>query len=82
MMCDGVEVEVWMHGKQGCLVACVRTEPCTEKVVQTRQTQHIWCLSTEHTGHTGHRESTIRESGGNTTVSDSGWLFADEVSTK
>jgi len=38
-MCDGVEVEVWMHGRQGCLVACVRTEPGTEKSVQTCQTQ-------------------------------------------
>jgi len=38
-MCDGVEVEVGMHGRQGCLVACVRTEPGTEKGVQTRQTQ-------------------------------------------
>jgi len=38
-MCDGVEVEVWMHGRQSCLVACVRTEPATEKGVQTRQTQ-------------------------------------------
>jgi len=38
-MCDGVEVEVWMHGRQGCLVACVRTEPGTEKGVQTGQTQ-------------------------------------------
>jgi len=38
-MSDGVEVEVWMHGTQGCLVACVRTEPGTEKGVQTHQTQ-------------------------------------------
>jgi len=38
-MGDGVEVEVWKHGRQGCLVACVRTEPSTEKGVQTRQTQ-------------------------------------------
>jgi len=28
-----------MHGRQGCLVACVRTEPGIEKGVQTRQTQ-------------------------------------------
>jgi len=38
-MCDSVEVEVWMHGRQGCLVACVRTEPSTEKGVLMRQTQ-------------------------------------------
>jgi len=38
-MCDGVEVEVWMHGRQGCLVACVLMEPGTEKAVLTRQTQ-------------------------------------------
>ena len=38
-MCDGVEVEVWMHERHGCLVACVQTEPGTEKGVQTRQTQ-------------------------------------------
>jgi len=38
-MCDGVEVEVWMHERQGCLVACVQMEPATEKGVQTRQTQ-------------------------------------------
>jgi len=38
-MCDGVEVEVWMDGRQGCLVACVLTEPSTEKRVWTRQTQ-------------------------------------------
>jgi len=38
-MCDGVEVEVWMHGRQVCLVACGRTEPSTEKGVRTRQTQ-------------------------------------------
>jgi len=38
-MCDGVEVEVWMHGRQGCLVACVQKEPGTEKGDQTRQTQ-------------------------------------------
>ena len=38
-MCDGVEVEVWMHGRQGCLVACVQTEPGTETGVQTHQTQ-------------------------------------------
>jgi len=38
-MCDGVEVEVWMHGTQGCLVACVRTEPGTEKGVQMHLTQ-------------------------------------------
>ena len=38
-MCDGVEVEVWMHGTQDCLVTCVRTEPGTEKGVQTHRTQ-------------------------------------------
>jgi len=38
-MGDGVEVEVWMHGRQGCLVAWVWTEPSTEKGVQTHQTQ-------------------------------------------
>ena len=38
-MGDGVEVEVCMHGRQDCLVACVRPEPSTEKGVQTYQTQ-------------------------------------------
>jgi len=38
-MRDGVEVEVWMHGTQGCLVACVWTEPGTEKGLPTHQTQ-------------------------------------------
>jgi len=38
-MCNGVEVEVRMHGRQGCLVACVQMEPGTEKGVQTHQTQ-------------------------------------------
>jgi len=38
-MCDSVEVEVWMHGRQGCLVPCVWTEPGTEKRVQMHQTQ-------------------------------------------
>jgi len=38
-MRDGVEVEVWMHGRQGCFVAGVRTEPGTEKGVQTCQRQ-------------------------------------------
>jgi len=38
-MCDGVEVEVCMHGRQGCLVACVQTEHGSEKGVQTHQTQ-------------------------------------------
>jgi len=38
-MCDGIEVEIWMHGRQDYLVACVRTEPGTETGVQTRQTQ-------------------------------------------
>jgi len=38
-MGDGVEVEVWMHGRQGCLVACVWTAPGTEKGVQMHQMQ-------------------------------------------
>jgi len=38
-MFDGGEVEVRMHGRQGCLVACVRTELGTEKGVLTCQTQ-------------------------------------------
>ena len=52
-MCDGVEVEVWMHGRQGCLVACVRTEPSTEKGVRTRQTQLD--VAPEYRTHTRHR---------------------------
>jgi len=28
-----------MHGRQGCLVACVRTEPSVGKGFQTHQTQ-------------------------------------------
>jgi len=38
-MDDGVEVQVWMHGRQGCLVACVWTEVHTEKGVQTEKMQ-------------------------------------------
>jgi len=38
-MGDGVEVEVWMDWRQGCLVACVRMELITEKGVQTHETQ-------------------------------------------
>ena len=38
-MCEGGEVEVWMQGTQGCLVACVWTEPGTEKGVLTCKRQ-------------------------------------------
>jgi len=52
-MCDGVEVEVWMHGRQGCLVGCVRTEPSTEKGVLTCQTQPD--VAPEYRTHWTHR---------------------------
>jgi len=38
-MYDGVEVKVWMHGRQGCLVACVWMERGTETGVQICQRQ-------------------------------------------
>jgi len=52
-MWDGVEVEVWMHGRQGCLVACVRTEPSTEKGVRTCQTEPD--VAPEYKAHSTHR---------------------------
>jgi len=52
-MCDDVEVEVWMHGRQGCLVACVWAEPGTEKGVQTHQTQPD--VAPEYRTHRMHR---------------------------
>jgi len=52
-MCDGVEVEVWMHGRQGCLAACVRTEPSTEKGVWRHQKQPD--LAPEYRMHKSHR---------------------------
>ena len=52
-MCDGVEVKVWIDGRQGCLVACVRTEPSTEKGVWTRQTQPD--VAPEYRAHKTHR---------------------------
>jgi len=52
-MCDGGEFEVWMHGRQVCLVACVRTEPSTEKGVQTCQTQAD--VAPEYRMHRTHR---------------------------
>jgi len=60
-MCDDVEVEVWMHGRQGCLVACVRTEPGAEKVVLSRQMQpdvapEHWTQRT-HKTHSPHYET-------------------------
>ena len=85
-MCEGIEVEVWIDGMQGCLVACVRTEPSTEKGVQTHQTQpHVepnYRMNRTHRTQSLHyesqdAESTLRESGRNTTASDAGWLFAD-----
>ena len=42
-----------MHERQGCLVACVRTEPSTEKVVQTHQTEPDVAL--EYRTHRMHR---------------------------
>jgi len=38
-MCDGVEGKDSMHGRQGCFVAFVRTEPSIEKGLQMHQTQ-------------------------------------------
>jgi len=38
-MCDGGEIGVRVHGRQGCLVACVWTEHGMEKGFQTQQTQ-------------------------------------------
>jgi len=52
-MGDGVEVEGWMHGRKGCLAAGVRTEPGTEKAVQTCQTQPD--VAPEYRTHTTHR---------------------------
>jgi len=52
-MCYGVEVEVRMHERQGCLVACVRTEPSVGNALQTHQTQpdvtHGYRTHTTHT---------------------------------
>ena len=52
-MDDGVEIEVWMHGRQGCLVACVWTELSTEKNVQMHQTQPD--VAPEYSTHRTHR---------------------------
>ena len=52
-MGDGIEVEVWMQGRQGCLVACVRTEPGTEKGLHTRQMQLD--VPPEYRAHRTHR---------------------------
>jgi len=38
-MFDSVEVGVWMHGRQGCLDACVQTEPKAVAGLQTHRTQ-------------------------------------------
>jgi len=52
-MFNGVEVEVSMHGRQGCLVACVRTEPSTENGVWRRLTQPD--VAPEYRTHRTHR---------------------------
>jgi len=54
-MCDGVEVEVWMHGRQGCLVECVWKESGTENGVEKRQTQSDSDVPPEYRMHMTHR---------------------------
>jgi len=57
-MCDSVEVQAWIHERQGCLGACVQTEPSTEKVFQKHQMQpDVVVESRTHRTQSPHYES-------------------------
>jgi len=61
-MCDGVEVQVRMHGRQGCLVGCVRTEPSGGKGLRTHLTQQD--MAYEYRTHRTHRTHRTQGPGG------------------
>jgi len=42
-------------GRQGCFVACVRTEPSIGKGLLTHRRNQIWRMGTGRTGRTGRR---------------------------